>query len=49
MNALQTLLTGVVDYAGLFPPAALPMAEAVAGYEAYAAAVTAAIKPGRNS
>jgi hypothetical protein len=37
MNALQTLLTGVVDYAGLFPPAALPMAEAVAGYEAYAA------------
>jgi hypothetical protein len=37
MNALQTLLTGVVDYAGLFPPAALPIAQAVAGYEAYAA------------
>ena len=26
------LLTGVVDYAGLFPPAALPMAAAVAEY-----------------
>ena len=28
------LLTGVVDYAGLFPPAALAMADAVAEYHA---------------
>ncbi len=28
------LLAGVVDYAGLFPPAALPMPEAVAAYQA---------------
>lgn len=29
---LATLLEGLVDYAGLFPPAALPMAEAVREY-----------------
>lgn len=29
---LRSLLRGVVDYAGLFPPAALPMREAVAEY-----------------
>src|SRR5262245_51936415 len=28
----QALLAGVVDYAGLFPPAALPMADAMAAY-----------------
>lgn len=30
---ITTLLAGVVDYAGLFPPAALPMPEAVAEYQ----------------
>lgn len=35
MTALNALLDGLVDYAGLFPPAALPMAEAVRNYAAY--------------
>lgn len=34
-RALSALLAGIVDYAGLFPPAALPMAEAVANYAGY--------------
>ena len=33
--ALEVLLHGLVDYAGLFPPAALPMAEAVRSYDEY--------------
>jgi hypothetical protein len=33
--ALHTLLVGAVDYAGLFPPAQLPMADAVRDYAAY--------------
>lgn len=33
-NALGALLEGVVDYAGLFPPAGLDMAAAVAEYDA---------------
>ncbi len=37
MNALATLLEGLVDYAGLFPPAALPMDAAVRNYAAYRA------------
>lgn len=37
MNALETLLDGVVDYAGLFPPASLPMDAAVRNYAAYRA------------
>ncbi|MDX2056851.1 MAG: hypothetical protein SFV24_03550 [Gemmatimonadales bacterium] len=32
---LPSLLAGAIDYAGLFPPAALGMAEAVANYAAY--------------
>lgn len=32
MSALRALLLGIVDYAGLFPPAALSMAEAAAEY-----------------
>jgi hypothetical protein len=32
---LRALVAGVVDYAGLFPPAALSMEEAVAGYAEY--------------
>jgi hypothetical protein len=32
MNALRTLLEGIVDYAGLFPPAGLAMAPAVRRY-----------------
>ena len=35
MNAVRALLTGVVDYAGLFPPAALDMSTAVRNYVAY--------------
>lgn len=34
--ALEALVEGLVDYAGLFPPAALAMSDAVARYGAYA-------------
>ena len=34
-NALRTLLRGSIDYAGLFPPAGLDMAPAVANYASY--------------
>ncbi len=33
--SLRTLLTGLVDYAGLFPPAQLPMKHAVEEYASY--------------
>jgi len=36
MKSIRALLEGIVDYAGLFPPARLPMAPAVANYAAYA-------------
>jgi hypothetical protein len=36
-TALRALLAGAVDYAGLFPPAGLPMNEAVANYGDYLA------------
>ena len=32
---IRSLLAGAIDYAGLFPPAALPMAEAARNYAAY--------------
>ncbi len=35
MNAMRLLLEGLVDYAGLFPPAALSMRDAVANYASY--------------
>jgi hypothetical protein len=35
LTAISTLLDGLVDYAGLFPPAALPMDEAVRNYARY--------------
>jgi hypothetical protein len=35
MHGLHTLLQGSIDYAGLFPPAGLDMAAAVAGYAEY--------------
>ena len=35
VSTLRALLTGVVDYAGLFPPAGLDMAVAVHNYAAY--------------
>jgi hypothetical protein len=36
MNAsLRALLTGLIDYAGLFPPAALPLEDAVRNYDTY--------------
>lgn len=34
-SSLQILMTGIVDYAGLFPPAALPMKSAVANWARY--------------
>ena len=37
MSALRALLGGIVDYAGLFPPAALDMPTAVRNYAAYRA------------
>jgi hypothetical protein len=36
-TTVRALLDGLIDYAGLFPPAALPMADAVANYAAYLA------------
>lgn len=35
MTALRSLLENLIDYAGLFPPAALPMREAAANYAHY--------------
>jgi hypothetical protein len=35
MNSLEALLAGIVDYAGLFPPAALSLEETCANYDAY--------------
>jgi hypothetical protein len=35
MTALRTLIAGFIDYAGLFPPAALDMPRAVRNYAAY--------------
>lgn len=35
MTAMRLLLEGLVDYAGLFPPAALSMRDAVANYASY--------------
>jgi len=37
MRSIHTLLHGLIDYAGLFPPAQLDMAAAVAGYSSYRA------------
>lgn len=37
MSAIRVLLDHAIDYAGLFPPAGLPMREAVANYSAYRA------------
>lgn len=37
MSAIRTLLEGIVDYAGLFPPAALPMQPVVRKYASYRA------------
>jgi len=34
-RAIQALLTGLIDYAGLYPPAKLPMDEAVDNYAEY--------------
>lgn len=34
-NSLRTLLEGLIDYAGLFPPAALPMHDALRNYIRY--------------
>ncbi|HMN40122.1 MAG TPA: hypothetical protein PKE29_04705 [Phycisphaerales bacterium] len=36
-HAIHALMSGLIDYAGLFPPAKLPMAAAVANYAKYLA------------
>src|SRR5262249_38818815 len=41
MTALRTLVAGIVDYAGLFPPAALEMTTAVRNYADYCADASA--------
>ncbi|MEX2179530.1 MAG: hypothetical protein WD801_12520 [Gemmatimonadaceae bacterium] len=41
VRSLRVLLQGVVDYAGLFPPASLAMSAAVAEYAGHRAAATA--------
>jgi hypothetical protein len=35
MSAIRALLSDLIDYAGMFPPAGLDMAEAVRNYDAY--------------
>lgn len=35
LPTIRTLLDGVIDYAGLFPPSAVPMSEAVINYATY--------------
>jgi hypothetical protein len=35
MNAVESLMTGLIDYAGLFPPAGLSMEDAVGNYAKY--------------
>jgi hypothetical protein len=37
MSAIEALMTGLVDYAGLFPPASLSMSDAVRKYREYLA------------
>lgn len=37
MSAIRVLLDHAIDYAGLFPPASLPLREAIANYAAYRA------------
>ena len=34
-RTLRALLAGLIDYAGLFPPAGLPMADVARNYDAY--------------
>ena len=34
-DSIRALLTEIIDYAGLFPPSALPMPEAAGNYAAY--------------
>src|SRR5690606_4902599 len=40
VSGARLLFDGLIDYAGLFPPAALPLAEVVARYGAYRRAAT---------
>lgn len=41
MQSVRTLMAGAIDYAGLFPPAKLPMAQAVRNFAAYRGAPNA--------
>src|SRR5690349_14896897 len=34
-RSLRALLTGVIDYAGLFPPSSLPLERSIRNYAAY--------------
>ena len=38
MNSLKTFLSKVIDYAGLYPPASLPLEDAFANFMAYQSA-----------
>lgn len=40
-RSAEALFTGLIDYAGLFPPSSLPMADAVRNYAAYRQSETA--------
>jgi hypothetical protein len=35
VSAIRTLMAGIIDYAGLFPPASLSLEQAVANFDAY--------------
>ncbi len=37
MTSFEALLSGIIDYAGLYPPASLPLEETCANYSAYLA------------
>ena len=43
MNAINSLLEGLIDYAGLYPPAALDMRSAVRNYLSYSQSAHAAV------
>jgi hypothetical protein len=44
-HAIRALMTGLIDYAGLFPPAGLPMWEAVGNYARYRQPGCAGVSP----
>ncbi len=45
-TAVRALMTGLIDYAGLFPPAGLSMREAVGNFAGYRPPGLARLQPG---